>query len=134
MFVLGVGLVTLGLAVAQGLVAYAQNILPASASVAAVGTLKFVWTAVVLVIMLVLCAERQRTGYVLALASGALFATLGMLGQPYNTLFYDQFSASQPGATGPLTMLQFALTVTGGVLAVAALLALLFERRAGRVS
>ncbi len=131
--VLGVGLLTLGLAVAEALLAYAQNILPASAQVAAVGTLKFGWTAAVLVIMLVLCAERQRTGYVLALITGILFATLGLLGHPYNELFYDQSGPFQPNATGPWTTLQLALTIAGGALAVSALLALLLERRSGRV-
>jgi hypothetical protein len=87
MLVLGVGLVTLGIAVAQALLAYAQNILPASAQVAAVGTLKFAWTTAVLVMMLVLCAEGQRAGYVLALISGSLFAALGLLGYRYNELF-----------------------------------------------
>jgi hypothetical protein len=132
MLVLGVGLVTLGIAVAQALLAYVQNILPASAQVAAVGTLKFAWTTAVLVIMLVLCAEGQRAGYVLALISGSLFAALGLLGYRYNELFYDQSGAFQPGATGPITTLQLACTIAGGVLAVSALLALLFERRAAR--
>ncbi len=129
--VLVVGSATLALAIADALVAYAQNILPASAQVAAVGTLKFIWTAAVLVVMLVLCAEGQRIGHVLALITGALVAALGLLGQPYNELFYDQF---QPSASGPLTTLQLALTVAGGALAVSALLALLLERRGPRIA
>jgi hypothetical protein len=133
MLVLGVGVVTLVIAVAQAILAYSENILPVSAQVAAVGTLKFVWTAAVLVIMLVLCADGQRTGYVLALISGALFFTLGLLGHPYNELFYDQSGTFQHDATGPITTPQLALTISGGALAVSALLALLFERPGARV-
>jgi hypothetical protein len=128
--VLVAGAATLGLAVADAAVAYAQGSLPASPQVAVVGALQLVWTAAVLMIMIVLCAEGQRTGYVLALVTGAFFGVLGPLGHPYNAVFFGQ---SQSAASGPLATLQLALAVAGGALAVAALLALIFQRQAVRL-